>query len=117
MTWELCLAGVQTLEQYLTDQIGLTYHLGFLYRLDWFRFFHCFGFSDLLTGAVTGCLDFSNMLTGLWTSCLGFCSRLTGCGISTGTTCPENSNALTCLAEVIVVVLDISTDAVVALVS
>ena len=43
---------------------------------------------------------------------------LTGCGISTGNTCPGNSNALTCLVEAgVAVVLDISTDAVLGLVS
>ena len=90
--------------------------LGFSTGLTGLGSFIGLAFSDLLTGAGTGCLDFSSKLTGLWTPCLGFCSRLTDWGISTGTACPGNSNALTCLAEVIAVVLDVSTDVVGALI-
>ena len=76
--------------------------LGFSTGLTSLRSCTGFVFSDLLTDTGTGCLDFSNKLTGLLRSCLGFCSRLTGCGISTGKTCPGNSNDLMCLAEAIV---------------
>ena len=80
------------------------------------------GFSDFLSGTVTGTetgyLDFSNRLTGLLMSCPFLWYELTGCGISTGSTCPGNSSALTCLAKVgVAVVLDISTDTVLDLVS